>query len=73
MRINNFQLETQQSKVGKEAESVQHRDVVKVMRDSWTRELKESYLYNVGYAKYLEHKTSDLTKYMKQKRKALFG
>ena len=43
------------------------------MHDSWKKELRECYLHNVGYAKYLENKTHDLTRYMKQKRKTTFG
>ena len=52
---------------------VQHRDVVKLMRDSWTQDLHESYVHNLGFAKYLNIKTNDLSKYMKVKRKKLFG
>lgn len=51
----------------------QHKDLVKLFSESWSRELHESYLNNLGLAKYLHSKTTDLTKYMQVKRKKLFG
>ena len=53
----------------KPTENVYSNDFVKLMKDSWTKDLHKAYEHNVGFAKYLNVKTNDLTKYVKVKRK----
>lgn len=54
-------------------ENVYHNDFVKLMKESWTKDLNESYAHNISFAKYMSIKTNDLQRYMKVKRRRTFG
>ena len=52
---------------------VHHRDFIQSMPESQQAKLHNSYAYNVAFGKHLTHKTNDLQKYEKAKRKRVMG